>query len=1206
MSFAHKALIAGTVEQFSEISVGSYVQTGQMLAVISPDKDLIAEMYVLPRDIDLLRIDTKTKIQVDAFNYNLERTNFSGQVSRLNDMGKPMKQIQIPILILAIFVIMFVGYLFPTIAAAEMDDYWVGKVVSVQGSVQVQRAGAAGWVHVRLNDTYGFGDMIRVREQSRAAVVLYSGAILRLDQKTTIIFSASEQKETSLLDLLHGAAHFFSPTPRKLKVTTPFVNAAVGGTEFFIRVESNQTMLSVFEGRVAAINEAGSLVLGSGQSAIARIGQAPVSHVVVRPRDAVQWALYYPPVLDYQPADFSGASTTDWQAMVRKSIGFFWRGDLASAFSSLKGIANDIRDPRFFTYRAALHLSVGRVDEASADIKRALDLDPTDSHAFALQSVIAVAQNRKEQALDLARKAIGLAPESSAARVALSYAQQAHFDIKSALVSLKEAVKLDPKNALVLARLAELQLSLGDLDEAVRIARQAVSLNPDIARTQTVLGFAYLTEIRTSDAKNAFKRAIELDQAAPLPRLGLGLARIREGDLKEGRSEIEIAASLDPDNSLIRSYLGKAYFEEKRDKKASNQLAMARELDPLDPTPWFYDAIRKQSINRPVEALHDLQKSIELNDNRAVYRSRLMLDEDLAARSASLGSIYNDLGFQQLALVEGWKSVNTDPANYSAHRFLADSYAALPRHEIARVSELLQSQLLQPLNTTPLQPQLAESNLQLLEGAGPSDSAFNEFNPLFLRNRIGLRANSVYGGKESWGNDLVLSGLHGHFSYSLGQFHYESDGFRTNNDQDIDIYNALVQMKPFYHTSILIELRDKDRKYGDLTLRFDPDNLDPARRYHDDEQSLRFGFRHSFSPRSDFIGTVAFQGVDSELIKEPVAFSFATESDNYAGEVQHIYRTEIITFIGGAGYLESNRKNTLSFGPLPSSITERTDRYLNYYLYAQLKIPNTVSWSVGVSYDDSNGLIEKDQVNPKIGVIWNPIPALTLRAAAFRVLNRRLINQQTIEPVQIAGFNQFFDDEDADRFWRYGVAIDYQFTADILGGFEVSRRDLDISYSDFSGIYQEASWEEDFGRAYLYWTPADWLAASGEYHYEQFDRDIGCTGEESIHTLKTHRWPVGLKLFCPLGFTTGVKATFVDQEVEFQPNIFTPETLVKDSDSFWILDAKVSYRLSKRMGVITLEIKNLLDKSFKYQGMDKFRLEFFPERLFLGKITFSF
>ncbi|MBC2694311.1 MAG: TonB-dependent receptor [Desulfobacteraceae bacterium] len=1088
-----------------------------------------------------------------------------------------------------------------------MDDYWAGKVVSVQGRVQVRRVGAAEWVPIRLNDTYGFGDMIRVQEQSRAAVVLHSGAILRLDQKTTIIFSASEQEEeTSLLDLLHGAAHFFSPTQRRLKVTTPFVNAAIGGTEFFVRVEPNQTLLSVFEGRVAAINEAGSLVLTSGQSATARTGQVPVSQVVVRPRDAVQWALYYPPILDYQPADFSGDSRTDWQAMVRKSIGFFWEGDLAGAFSSLKGTPDDILDPRFFTYRASLHLFVGRVDEASIDIKKALDLDPSNGHAFALQSIIAVAQNKKKQALDLARKAVELAPKSSAAKAALSYAQQAHFDIKGALVSLKEAANLDPENALVQARLAELQLSLGNLDEAVRATRQAVSLNPDIARTQTVLGFVYLIEIKTLDAKNAFKRAIELDQGAPLPRLGLGLARIREGNLKEGRGEIEIAASIDPDNSLIRSYLGKAYFEEKRHKKARNQLAIAKELDALDPTPWFYDAIRKQAINRPVEALQDLQKSIELNDNRAVYRSRLMLDEDLAARSASLGRIYSDLGFQQLALVEGWKSVNTDPGNYSAHRLLADSYAALPRHEIARVSELLQSQLLQPLNTAPLQPQLAESNLHVMEGAGPSDPAFNEFNPLFLRNRIGLQANSVYGGKETWGDDLVLSGLHGRFSYSLGQFHYESDGFRTNNDQGVDIYNALVQVKPFYHTSILVELRDKNRKYGDLTLRFDPDNFDPALRYNDDEQSLRFGFRHSFSPRSDLIGTVAFKDVDSGLVDEPDAFSFVSETDDYAGGVQHIYRTEIITAIGGVGYLESDLKNTFNFVTLPTSITERTDRYLNYYLYAQLKVSNTVNWSMGVSYDDCNGSIEKDQINPKLGVIWNPIPALTLRAAAFRVLNRRFINQQTIEPVQIAGFNQFFSDVDTSQFWRYGVATDYQFTADILGGFEVSRRDLDIPYLNFSNIYQEASWEEDFGRAYLYWTPADWLAVSGEYHYEQFDRDLGCTGEESIHTLKTHRWPVGLKLFCPFGFTAGVNATFVDQKVEFHPDIFTPEALVEDSDSFWNLDAKVSYRLAKRMGVITLEIKNLLDKSFKYQGTDKFRLEFSPERLLLGKIIFSF
>ena len=128
-----------------------------------------------------------------------------------------------------------------------------------------------------------------------------------------------------------------------------------------------------------------------------------------------------------------------------------------------------------------------------------------------------------------------------------------------------------------------------------------------IARTQTVLGFAHLTQINTEAAKAAFAQAIELDQADPMPRLGMGLAKIREGDLEAGRIELEIAASLDPANSLIRSYLGKAYFEEKRYNLAGTQFDLAKALDPNDPTPWFYDAIQKQTQNRPVEAYGILQ-----------------------------------------------------------------------------------------------------------------------------------------------------------------------------------------------------------------------------------------------------------------------------------------------------------------------------------------------------------------------------------------------------------------------------------------------------------------------------------------------------------------------------------------------------------------------------------------------------------------------
>ena len=519
-----------------------------------------------------------------------------------------MNRIRISPTILMLCTILLAITLDSSVADAQPCGQWIAKAVSVQGSVQALRAGERQWRPVRLSDTFCPGDMIRVLKLSRADIVLSNDTILRLDQNTAVSFPEPEKEKPFLVNMLNGAAYFFSRVRRSLKVFTPFVNAIVEGTEFYARVESDKAFISIFEGQVLAENQAGSITLAKGQSAIAEANRSPVLQIVVRPRDAVQWTLYYPPILYYRPSDFK--ATTGWEAIVLKSIEFYIEGNIQKAYESLEGVTEEIRDPRFFIYRASLLLSVGRVDEARSDIEKALVLAPLNSQGLALQSIIAVVQNEKEKALSLAKRAVEADPKSGAARIALSYAQQSNFDLKGALRTLEDAVKLEPENALAWARLAEMWLSFGNLNKALKTAKNAVVLNPNLSRTQTVLGFAYLTQIKTKMSKEAFRKAIELDQADPLPRLGLGLAKIHDGDLAGGREEIEIAASLDPNNSLIRSYLGKAYYEEKRDKLASNQFSIAKELDPSDPTPFFYDAIRKQSINQPGEALRDLQESI--------------------------------------------------------------------------------------------------------------------------------------------------------------------------------------------------------------------------------------------------------------------------------------------------------------------------------------------------------------------------------------------------------------------------------------------------------------------------------------------------------------------------------------------------------------------------------------------------------------------
>jgi hypothetical protein len=619
--------------------------------------------------------------------------------------------------------------------------------------------------------------------------------------------------------------------------------------------------------------------------------------------------------------------------------------------------------------------------------------------------------------------------------------------------------------------------------------------------------------------------------------------------------------------------------------------------------------------------LHDLQKAIELNDNRAVYRSELLLDSDLAARSASLARIYSDLGFEQLALVEGWKSVNTDPSDFSGHRFLADTYSVLPRQEIARVSELLQSQLLQPLNMTPIQPRLAESNLFLISAGGPGALSFNEFNPLFNRDGITLQASGLAGSEKTWADEAVLSGIYKKASFSLGYTHFETDGWRQNAFQNDTIANAFVQLELSPDTSVQAEYRYRDTKNGDLTLRFFPDDFSPNLRDKDEKNSMRLGFHHAFSPGSDLIGNFMYQHQDfSEQFSPNPVLTFYSDKfdiDAFSGELQYLFRSKYINFVAGGGYFNIDSKENVLFvldlpppdgGEFPSTQNSHI-HHTNLYLYSYINFPKDVTFTVGGSGDFyTGGVKDENQFNPKLGITWNPVPETTLRAAVFRVFKRTLITNQTLEPTQVAGFNQFFDDTDETESWRYGIAVDQKFSKSIYGGAEFSQRDLKFPFTDFSGpspVVNDAKWHERLGRAYAYWTPHKWFGLRAEYLYERFTRDLEFP--ITLTSVNTQRVSLGINFYHPCGLSAMLKGTYVNQHGSFDtqyPSL--TGTFTDGDDQFVLFDAAVNYRLPKRLGFVTMGVKNLFDKSFKYFDSDPANPAIRPGRLVYGKVTLSF
>jgi tetratricopeptide (TPR) repeat protein len=142
-------------------------------------------------------------------------------------------------------------------------------------------------------------------------------------------------------------------------------------------------------------------------------------------------------------------------------------------------------------------------------------------------------------------------------------------------------------------------------------------------------------------------------------------------------AEILTSTLLEPRVSLYQSFLGKAFYQMRIFDKALETYEYAKTLDPKDPTPYLYKGIALSDLKRPGEAIQEFNRSIELNDNRAVFRSPLMLDRDLAVRNYNLAYAYNNLGLGDWAYSKALTAVKRDPTNSSAQLLSSQCFCCL-------------------------------------------------------------------------------------------------------------------------------------------------------------------------------------------------------------------------------------------------------------------------------------------------------------------------------------------------------------------------------------------------------------------------------------------------------------------------------------------------------------------------------------------------
>lgn len=911
----------------------------------------------------------------------------------------------------------------------------------------VEIKGGGSWAPATVGQSLSIHDQVRTGEDSRAAVRLTDLSVYRMDELSKIeITPPATANDKPGLNIKEGTTYFFSrEKSREMRIETPAANGAIRGTEFVVTVAANgSTTLTMLDGEVELSNAEGSISVTSGEQAKVDVGGRPRKTAVLEAINVIQWCLYYPGVLDLKELGYS--------LNANRSISAYNEGDLLAALAAY-GHGSRSGSNADNVYHASLLLAVGQVDKARRLLNAA---SPGTPGRQALLTLIA--------AVTLKPRPDSGSPQTASDWIAESYYLQSQANLPGALEAVQRAAEIDPEFGFAWTRLAELHFSFGRVPQAKAALEKGIRLSPRNPAAHALLGFLFSAENKINQAKGAFENAMAIDGALGNAWLGRGLCLIRQGKDEEGRRDLQVAAALEPNRSFFHSYLGKAFSNTGNEPKARLELERAKTLDPRDPTPWIYSALENKQDSRINEAVRDLEKSQELNDNRRVYRSQFLLDQDRAVRSANLAAIYQADGMEEVSVREAARGVDSDYATASSHLFLANSYNALRdpkrinlRYETPWFNELLLANLLSPVGGGPLSQYVSEQ----------------EYSKLFEADRFGISSTTSYFSTGEIRETASQYGIFGNISYSLDtEFQYDN-GLRPNNEITRSETYGQVKLQLTPQDTIFFQTKYQDVRQGDLLQYYDQRDAAPGLHFRELQQPaiILAGYHHEWAPgihtlllagrladeiffsqhnkvadSNAFLQSGIRPNVSRSLIEVrnangevvdalilPLDLDYHNTFTTYTGELNQIWETDQNTLVFGARFqsgefhtsdrLDNPPPFAAAFFDIPAAAHdfETSLERQSYYGYDTWRPFRSLSLTAGLSYDRltfprnyrnapiTSGEDSRDRLSPKVGVIWNPFGNLFVRGAYSQSLGGVSFDQSVgLEPNQVAGFNQVF------------------------------------------------------------------------------------------------------------------------------------------------------------------------------------------------------
>jgi tetratricopeptide (TPR) repeat protein len=292
-------------------------------------------------------------------------------------------------------------------------------------------------------------------------------------------------------------------------------------------------------------------------------------------------------------------------------------------------VAKRADNPRAHHNLGLALLQTGHMEEAAAEFRRAIALQPNHAYAHFQLGTLALSRRDWTDAAVHFEAALAADPHYVSARINLGQALSQLGRPDEAIAQYRSALSDDPGAQDARTLLAALYLAQHRLADAIALLREVLAATPEFAEAHYHLGLALDASGSISGAESELREAIRLKPAFAPSHLALGHLLAHRGDAPAAEAAYRAALGLDPRNPETHHALGTLLAKQRR-----FDAAMAAFRDALALAPAHLQA-RNNLANcqlitgRVDEAIANYEEILRLHPANETARRNLHLAREM-------------------------------------------------------------------------------------------------------------------------------------------------------------------------------------------------------------------------------------------------------------------------------------------------------------------------------------------------------------------------------------------------------------------------------------------------------------------------------------------------------------------------------------------------------------------------------------------------